>query len=143
MKRVIILGGGFAAVETALRLKKYKDTIEILVIHEDDCFTFVPALYETAAGELEEAKACILVSHLLQYKGIMHYHDKILSVDIKNKRVKTTHMSSLKYDVLVFAVGAQSNYYNINGVEKYTYTLKTKEDAQKIYEYVSCRRENV
>lgn len=137
MKRIVIVGGGFSAIESALLLSKNKSNVEILVIHDDDCFTFVPALYETSAGELDEANVCLLTSHLLYQKGVLHYKDKVVKIDPKNKYVQTEHIKKLRFDCLILGVGAQTNYYDIKGAKEHCLNLKSKDDAQRIFERVS------
>ncbi len=124
-------------METSLRLKRLEKKAEILLIHNDDCFTFVPGLYETAAGEQDESNVCILASQLLHQKDILHYRDTVLSIDPKKKRVHTKNIKTIHYDVLIIAIGAQTNYYAVPGAQQYLLDLKTRGDAQQIYEYVS------
>ena len=137
MKKIVILGGGFAGVVTALQLRHHNNKAEIILISKDDCFVFVPSLYETAAGELSEGDACLLISRLLSHNGITYYHDDVMSLNIDKKAIKTRHLQCIDFDIAVVAIGAESNYYDIQGAEKYTHNLKTKEDSQCIYEYVN------
>ncbi|RJQ18210.1 hypothetical protein C4573_00625 [Candidatus Woesearchaeota archaeon] len=134
MKKVVILGGGFAGIETALRLKQYKDKIEIIVVNKDDCFTFIPSLYETAAGELSEGDVCVLLSKLLGDKKIHFYHDEVEGVNLEKKFVKTKK-AEIDFDFLVVTVGAETNYFGIPGAE-FLANLKTKDDAESIYEFI-------
>lgn len=136
MKKIVVLGGGFAGIETVLRLRRLNKKDEILLINEDDCFAFIPALYETAAGELEESDVCILISALLNHRGIIYYHDTVEKIDLKKKTISTKQLKSIEYDALVMAVGAQTNYYGILGAQKFAFDLKTKADAEKIYQYI-------
>jgi NADH dehydrogenase len=55
-KRVVILGGGFAGVYTALHLEKalgrQKD-FEIILINKENYFVFQPMLAEVVSGNIE------------------------------------------------------------------------------------------
>lgn len=137
LKRVVIVGGGFGGVETALRLRKLNRKVEIILVNEDDCFAFAPAFYETAAGELSEGDVCILISKLLSDKGIVYYHDLVQKISLERKEIRTKNMKGLSFDFLVLAVGAKTNFFGIEGVEKNAFSLKTKENAQRIYEYIN------
>ncbi len=137
MKKVVIAGGGFAGLETALRLRNQNKDVEIILINGDDCFAFVPSLYETAAGELSDGDICILISALVNPLNIIYYHDCVERINLREKFVLTKNKMKIVYDFLVIAVGSETNYYDIHGVKEFAHNLKSKDDAQKIYEYVN------
>src|SRR3989338_2858583 len=137
MKKVVIVGGGFSGIETAIRLINLNSGVEIILINEDDCFSFVPSLYETAAGELSEGDVCLLISRLISRRNIIYYHDKVEKINLRKRFVSTKNLECIEFDYLVLAVGAETNYYGIGGAEKFLMNLKTKDDAQRIYEKVN------
>jgi len=53
--RVVILGGGFAGIYTAMHLKKLlrlRDDFEILLINKENYFVFQPMLAEVVSGSI-------------------------------------------------------------------------------------------
>lgn len=60
--------------------------------------------------------------------------DEVEDIDIENKYIKTKSNSKFEYKRIVFAIGSESNDYNIPGVKEYTYKLKTISDADKLRE---------
>ena len=52
--RVVVLGGGFRGLFTALELAGHTD---VTLITEADHFLFTPMLYEYLSGEVEACKA--------------------------------------------------------------------------------------
>ena len=56
MKRILILGGGFAGVECCLKLESYfgnNSDIEITMVSEDNFILFTPMLPQVASGTIE------------------------------------------------------------------------------------------
>ena len=56
MKRILILGGGFAGVECCLGLESYfknNKGIEITLVSEDNFLLFTPMLPQVASGTIE------------------------------------------------------------------------------------------
>ncbi len=133
-KQIVIIGGGFAGVESALRLADHGH--DIIIISDDDCFTFVPALYETAAGELHEGDVCILLSDLIKGRNITLYHDRVNRINLDDNYVCSDNVNCIPYDILIICTGAQTNYYGVKGASEYTISLKSRCDAQKIREII-------
>jgi NADH dehydrogenase len=53
-KRVLILGGGFGGLYTALEFEKRHDPdFEVTLISQDNFFLFTPMLHEVAASDLD------------------------------------------------------------------------------------------
>lgn len=136
MEKVIIIGGGFGGLETALRLKKLNKKIDITLINDSDCFTFIPAIYESAACVMPTSNVCLLISSLLEKNNIHFYNDFVKKVDINNKTISTKNIKSISFDYLVLAVGSDSNFHNIYGAKKNTLPLKNHHDADLINEKI-------
>ncbi len=135
-KRVLVLGGGIGGLTTAFSLKKQKPGLDIVVIDREDCFTFTPAIYHTAAGELPESRICVPLAHLLTRRNIRFVHDEITQIDWKNNRVMTKNNESLDYDFGAITLGAQTNYFNLPGMQEHAFALKTKADAERLEAHI-------
>src|SRR5262245_54044580 len=56
MSKVLILGGGFGGIYTALeleRLLRRREDVEVTLVTRDNFFLFTPMLHEVAASDLE------------------------------------------------------------------------------------------
>jgi NADH dehydrogenase len=52
--RVLIVGGGFGGVYTAIEFEKRRDPdFEVTMVSEDNFFLFTPMLHEVAASDLD------------------------------------------------------------------------------------------
>lgn len=134
--RALILGGGIGGVATAIELRKINSTVDISVIDKEDCFTFTPAIYHTAAGELPEHRICVPLMNLFAKRRIRFLHDEVRLIDWKNNRIETANHEQIPYDYGVITLGAQTNYFNIAGMQEHSFALKTKHDAELLEEHL-------
>lgn len=45
---------------------------------------------------------------------------------------------SLRFDYLVLALGSQTHFYDIPGLQEYTFSIQTLTDAQRIHDHIAC-----
>ena len=115
--RVVILGGGFGGLFTALGLGKDIDTT---LVTDEDHFLFTPMLYEYLSGEVEEWHIAPKYAELID-DHIRRIQNPVTSVDLTSRTVRVANEpDSLKYDVLVLALGGVSNFAGVEGAEEYT-----------------------
>src|SRR3989344_3276800 len=132
MIKILILGGGFGGVRTALDLEKKlthptssgQEKIEITVVNRNPYHLFVSALYEIASayGLKKDPFA-------VQLKKINLIEAEIIDVNLNDREVRTKGDTVLNYDYLVFSLGSETEDYNIPGVKEYAYKFKSLEDA--------------
>src|ERR1051326_160298 len=90
-KRIVILGGGFAGVYTALHLEqalKRRDDFEILLINKENYFVFQPMLAEVVSGSVGILDTVSPIRRMLP-RTDLHVRD-IESIDTRNQTVTTT-----------------------------------------------------
>ncbi len=133
MKKVVILGGGFAGITVGLTLSKNlnKHEADITLIDENTYHTFTPSLYEVATSEEPQKNIAIPLTNI--FSGKLHLIiSKIEIIDIQKQNITLSNGNTIPWDYLAICLGAQTNYYAIPGLEKYSYTLNTIDDAVKI-----------
>jgi NADH dehydrogenase len=140
-RNIVILGGGFAGVRIALDLSHYlvhDDDYEIILIDRKDYQTYYSGLYEAATTEhgLVEAKkvkrtVTIPFEDVFERTKVKVFKAYIESIDLDNGHI-TTDSRILPFDYLAIAMGSISDFYGIPGLDKYSFTLKSLEDAVMI-----------
>ena len=134
-KRVLILGGGFGGVYAALYLDKTlaRDAdVEVTLVNRENFFLFTPMLHEVAASDLDLTNIVSPVRQLL--RRVKFFAGDVLDVDLDRQQVTLVHGTDghshdVTYDFLVLALGSQTNFYNLPGLEEHALTMKTLGDA--------------
>ncbi len=124
--RILILGGGFGGLFTALGLA---DTFEVTLINDEDHFLFKPMLYEYFSGEVEEWHIAPKYKEILDEK-IGFIQTEVRGIDLPAREVSLKNRPNpLQYDALVLALGGVTNYANVEGAEKFTIPFRRIVDA--------------
>jgi NADH dehydrogenase len=133
--RVVILGGGFAGVGAAQKLKKAD--ADVVLIDHHDYHTFQPLLYQLATGLLETTG----VGHSL--RDLVHDQDNatihktaVTAVDLDKRTVHFAELEPLPYDYLVLALGAEVNFFGTVGAAEHAFPMYTLSDALRLKEHV-------
>ena len=119
---IVIVGGGFAGIKTALKLSKQKD-ISVTLISDKDYFVYYPALYSVATGG-SNASSFVPLDDMLAGTDVKLIIDTITYYDPASKLVSSKD-KSYSYDTVVFALGVVTTYFGIDGLDKYSYSIKT------------------
>ncbi len=128
-KKVLIIGGGFGGLFTALSLA---GDAEVTLISESDHFCFRPLLYEYLSGEVEAWHIAPDYKELIDEK-IIFIRGTVETVDFKAQTVKvSTRQESFDYDALVLAVGGVTNYWSVSGAEEFALPFRDVSDADKL-----------
>lgn len=126
--KVVIVGGGFAGVKTALELSG-DGAFDVTLISDRDHFLYYPALYGTATGE-SHLESVVPLSQIFHGKRVTIIQDTMTSVDMHRKLV-VTQGGEYSYDRLILALGVVTTYFGLEGLDTYSYTIKTYEELQR------------
>ena len=127
-KKVVILGGGFGGLFTALELAGSAD---VTLVTDDDHFVFTPMLYEYLSGEVEAWHIGPRYLELLD-NNINLVVAKAINVDLNAQTVELENRAPLNYDVLVLAVGGVTNYANVPGAEEFSLPFRKIKHADTL-----------
>lgn len=130
--KVVVLGGGFAGIKVALELSG-DPQVRVSLISDQDNFRYYPTLYRTATGGNEIASNIPLVE-IFKKKPVKIINDSIKTVDREAKKV--SGKESYSYDILVVALGVVTNYFGIKGLDKYSYGIKSQQEAQELRDHI-------
>ncbi len=144
--RIVILGGGFGGLYTALRLSQLpwesEQKPEIVLIDQSDRFLFSPLLYELLTGELQTWEIAPPFEELLQGTGIRFYQAVASGIDIDQQRVHLQNGPEITYDRLVLALGGETPLDLVPGATSYAYPFRTINDAYRLEERLRVLEES-
>lgn len=138
--RIVIVGGGFAGVNTALELAKRCAgvlPVHVTLVSERNFFLFTPMLAEAATGAVESRHVLYPIRPLCGPWGIEFGEMSVESIDLERRRLIARHSRSpvrqqVHYDKLVLALGAAPNVAIAPGAAEHALTFKGVGDAVKI-----------
>ena len=133
--RVLVLGGGFAGIGAAQSLKK--SDVDVVLVDKNDYHTFQPLLYQVATGLLEQPAVGHPLRDLVQGQDNTRMHqDRVTSVDLDAREVQFAELKPLSYDYLVFGLGAEVNFFGVEGAADHAFPLYTLSDAVRVKNHV-------
>ncbi|HKG98766.1 MAG TPA: FAD-dependent oxidoreductase, partial [Pyrinomonadaceae bacterium] len=127
--RIVILGGGFAGLFTALDLA---GSGEVILVSDEDHFLFTPMLYEYLSGEVEAWHIAPRYDELLD-ENVRMVQSRVTGVDLATQSVLLEkNKETLHYDVLVLAVGGITNYAGVQGAEEFSLPFRKLAHADNL-----------
>lgn len=125
---IVVIGGGFAGVNIAKSLANKKN-FQVTLVDKNNYNFFPPLIYQVATAYLEPTSISYPFRKLFSGKDNLHFRlgevKKI--VPAENKIILDS--GELTYDQLVFATGAETNYFGMENVKQHAIPMKTLSDA--------------
>ncbi len=132
--RIVILGGGFAAIGAAQRLEHILQPgeAEVTLISRENFSLFTPMLPEVSSGALDTRH--IVTPIRAQLRRTHFILADVTGLNMDSREVLYTHTLTgiaerLRYDQLVITTGASTSTFGLPGVAERVFALKTLEDA--------------
>ncbi|HET6280442.1 MAG TPA: FAD-dependent oxidoreductase [Polyangia bacterium] len=138
MKRIVIVGGGFAGVYAAQALERRlgrREDVELLLFSRENYFVFQPMLPEVISGTIGLLD---VVSPLRRLLRQTHVHVReIESIDVANHTITVApgfkpHANVMAYDHLVLAPGTVTDFRGLPGLPEHALPFKNLADALEL-----------
>ena len=134
--RVLVLGGGFAGVETARHLEKLtrrRDDVEVWLVSRENFTLFTPLLPEVCSGMLEARHCVTALRAQLRRPSSWAITAEVERIDLDARQVTVLggdrDLHRLNFDTLVIALGGETATFGIRGITDYAVGMKTLADA--------------
>ena len=128
--RIIIIGGGFGGLEVAKGLRGVK--AQVVLFDKYNHHTFQPLLYQVATSGLETSSIVAPFRKLFGSQADFYFRlAEVIHVRPDENYIETS-IGGVKYDYLVIASGAVTNFYGMKDLEKNASAMKTIVDATKL-----------
>jgi NADH:quinone reductase (non-electrogenic) len=133
--RVVIVGGGFGGLYTALELERTlarAADVEVTLINKDNFFLFTPMLHEVAASDIDLTNIVSPIRALLRH--VRFFQGDVTAIDLHARTLTVSHgfdghAHAIEYDYLLIALGSITNFHGLPGLEEHALTMKTLGDA--------------
>lgn len=127
LPRIVIIGCGFAGLKFLKKINSSK--YQVVLIDKKNYHTFQPLLYQVASSGLEPDSIVYPIRKI--FKGKKNFFFRMAeteSIDVDSKIVSTS-IGQIKYDILIIATGATSNYFGMKNIQKYSMPMKEVVEA--------------
>lgn len=139
MENILIIGGGFAGLNLAKRLDKKKYNVKLVDRNNFHCFP--PLFYQVASSGLDASNISFpLRREFKKLRNVSYHMGHVKNIDLVRKEV-TTSYETIEYDKLVIAAGSCNNYFNMEGLDKTTFGIKTVAEASHTRDEILDRLE--
>ncbi len=122
--RVVVIGGGIAGLTFAKHASEFAD---VILVEPKDFMVCQALLPELLSGKVDVEDLCVSIEEFCDCFGVEHVKER--AVGIENGAI-VTEKKEVECDFVAIAVGAETNYYGIEGAER-TFNVNTLEDTLK------------
>ena len=126
-KRIVIVGGGFAGLELAIKLAR--TAYQIVLIDKNNYHQFQPLFYQVAMAGLEPSSIAFPFRKLFQKnKNVYIRVTEVVEVQAEQQQIVTL-LGNLSYDYLVLAIGADTNFFGNEKIAHKAISMKSVGEA--------------
>lgn len=133
--QIIVVGGGFAGVKTALELAKDSRTHVTLISDKPD-FQYYPSLYSTATGGSRLQSWVPLGEIFAHHDNVKVIIDTLISLDKTAHTITMASGATHQYKKLVLALGSVTTYFGIDGLDHYAYGIKSQSEITRLKQHL-------
>lgn len=132
--KIVVLGGGFAAVAVAAKLERLLPAGEasLTLVSRENFSLFTPMLPEVSSGEIDTRH--VVTPIRTQLRRTQFILGEVSAIDFHRREVQFVHIlrgasELVTYDQLVLSLGSVTSTFGLPGVAERVFALKTLEDA--------------
>ncbi len=134
MKKIAIIGGGFAGIKLAGELSG-KD-FEVWLFDKNNFFQFQPLFYQVATSGLEPSSISFPLRKLFQNKVNFHIrNEEVTKIDAQNKNLVTAY-NTYAFDYLVIATGCTTNFFGNEAIQNNAVPMKSVSEALYLRNFI-------
>jgi len=140
--KVVIAGGGFGGLNLAKKLVCKKD-LQVTLVDKNNYHFFPPLVYQVSTAFIEPSNISYPFRKMFQGKtNFRYYMGSITNINTKDN-ILETDTGNIEYDILVLALGTETNYFGMENVKRQTLPMKTIEDALNFRNHILLNIEKI
>ena len=129
--KVVIVGGGFGGLKLARKLNNIRG-LEIVLIDRFNYHQFQPLFYQVATAGLDASNISFPLRKVFHNSKNVRIRVAELIKVIPQENKVITSAEEITYDILVLAMGAETNFFGNALLSENTFPMKTTVEALKI-----------
>lgn len=133
--RIVVLGAGYAGLTCFLELQDHLSrAYDLVLVNGDRYHWFTTELHTYVAGTTEDAVR-IPLQRVVARPGRLIV-DKVVAIHPEERQVELKQGGRLAYDLLVFALGSDPEYYGLPGVKEHSLVVGNWQGATQLRQRV-------
>lgn len=139
-KKVVVLGGGYAGLQTVTKLQKLVSAqdCDITLINKNEYHYESTWLHEASAGTREYQDCLYPIASVLNHSKVDFVVGEVTKINKDEKTVETTK-GTYKFDILVVALGFESETFGIAGMKEHAFQIENINTARRIAAHIEER----
>src|SRR5215211_4624374 len=129
--RIVIIGGGFGGLKLARSLNN-KTSFEIVLIDRFNYHQFQPLFYQVATAGLDASNISFPLRKVFQTSKNVKIRLAELRQVVASQNKIITDSEEIKYDALVLAMGADTNFFGNTEIELHAIPMKSTVEALQL-----------
>jgi len=119
---VVVVGGGFAGINAAHELA-HSDA-DVTLVDRHNYHTFQPLLYQVSTGYLPPEEVGAAFRSVFRRQANLTVRIAVaVSIDWSDRKLRLEDVSTLEFDYLILAAGAETSFFDIAGMAEHAWTL--------------------
>lgn len=132
--KIILVGGGFAGMEFAKRMRN--KGFDLLLIDKQNHHQFQPLFYQVACSMLEPTSISFPFRRMFQDTKNMEFRMAHLERVFPEQKYIQTNVGNFEYDYLILGLGCTTNFFGNASVAEHAMTLKTTQEAIHVRNHI-------
>ncbi|CAM1352994.1 NAD(P)/FAD-dependent oxidoreductase [Tenacibaculum ascidiaceicola] len=138
MKKLVVVGGGFAGLELIKGLGNSED-YQIILVDSNNYNFFPPLIYQVSTGFMEPSAISYPFRKILRKFKNARFRLGTLEKVVPEENKIVVSNGEIEYDILVMATGTETNFFGNKSIEKYSLPMKTISDALSLRNVILTR----
>ncbi|HUQ66202.1 MAG TPA: NAD(P)/FAD-dependent oxidoreductase [Flavitalea sp.] len=140
--KVVIVGGGFGGLNLAKKLVCKKD-LHVTLVDRNNYHFFPPLIYQVSTAFIEPSNISYPFRKMFQHKSNFRYFMGSLTNINTQENLIETDTGNVEYDILVLAMGTETNYFGMENVKRQSLPMKTIDDALNFRNHILLNVERI
>ncbi len=131
MLKIIIIGAGFAGLRLARKLNN-KPGFDVLLIDKFNYHQFQPLFYQVATAGLDPSNISFPLRKAFHGSKNVRIRLETLKNVLPEKKTIVTDIDEHQYDILVLALGADTNFFGNQNMIEHAFPMKSTVEALQL-----------
>ncbi|PTK09739.1 NAD(P)/FAD-dependent oxidoreductase [Mammaliicoccus sciuri] len=142
-KKVLVLGAGYAGLQTVTKLQKLvsNQDVDVTLINKNDYHYEATWLHEASAGTLNYEDALYPITNVSDRNKVNFVKAEVTKINKDAKTVETSN-GVFEYDILVVALGFESETFGIEGMKEHALQIENINTSRRIAKHIEDKFAN-